>query len=52
MGWGTCLTMSLDISEFLFFGSSKEASNDVTTFLNLRFITKQKPALFWENIAC
>ena len=52
VGWGTCLTMSLDISEFLFFGSSKEASNDVTTFLNLRFITKQKPALFWENIAC
>ena len=51
-GGGACLTMSLDISEFLFFGSSKEASNDVTTFLNLRFITKQKPALFWENIAC
>ena len=52
MGWGTCLAMSLDISEFLFFDSSKEASNDVTTFLNLRFITKQKPALSWENIAC
>ena len=34
------------------FNSAKEASNDVNTFLNLRFITKQKPALFWENITC
>ena len=34
------------------FDSAKEASNDVTTFLNLRFITKQKLALFWENITC
>ena len=45
-------TMSLAASEFFVFDSVKEASNDVTTFLNLRFITKQKPALFWENITC
>ena len=34
------------------FDIAKEASNEVTTFLNLRFITKQKPASFWENITC
>ena len=33
-------TMSLDASEFLFFDSAKKASNDVNTFLNLRFIKK------------
>ena len=33
----------------LFFDSAKEASSDVSTFLNMRFITAQKPA-FWENI--
>ena len=44
--------MDLATSEFLFFDSAKEASNDVTTFLNLRFVTKQKPALFRENITC
>ena len=38
--------MSLDDSEFLFSDSTKEASNDVNTFLNLRFIKKQKPAAF------
>ena len=37
-------TMSLDAFEFLFFDSAREASNDVNTFLNLRFIKKQKPA--------
>ena len=37
--------MSLDDSEFLLFDSSKEASNDVNTFLNLRNIKKQKPAV-------
>ena len=42
--------MSLDASEFLFFDSAKEASNDVNTFLNLRFIKKQKPVVFWEII--
>ena len=35
---------TMDASEFLFFDSEKEASNDVNTFLNLRFIKKQKPA--------
>ena len=34
------------------FDNAKEASNDATTFLNLRFITKQKPVVFWENITC
>ena len=35
-----------DAFEFLFFDSAKEASNDVITFLNLKFIKKQKPAAF------
>ena len=43
-------TISLDASEFLFLHSAKEASNDVNTFLNLRFIKKQKPAVFYEKI--
>ena len=34
--------MSLDAFEFLFFDSAREASDDVNTFLNLRFINKQK----------
>ena len=38
--------MSPDAFEFLFFDSAREASNDVNTFLNLRFIKKQKPAVF------
>ena len=38
--------MSLAASEFLFFDNVKEASNNVNTFLNLRFITKQKPVLY------
>ena len=38
--------MSLDAFEFLFFGSVREASNDVSTFLNLRFMKKEKPAVF------
>ena len=33
--------MSVGASEFLFFGSVEEASNDVNTFLDLRFIKKQ-----------
>ena len=41
---------TMDASEFLFFDSEKEASNDVNTFLNLRFIKKQKPAASWKNI--
>ena len=49
-GGGGGLTMSLDAYEFLFFDSSKEASNDASTFLNLKFIKKQKPAVFWQNI--
>ena len=43
-------TMSLDAFEFLFFDSAREASNDGNIFL--RFIKKQKPADFWENITC
>ena len=43
---GRFSTMSLDASEILFFDSAKEASNDFNTFLNLRFIKKQKPAIF------
>ena len=45
-GGGGGLTMSLDASEFLFFDRAKEASNDINTFLNLKFIKKQKPAVF------
>ena len=40
-------TMSLDDFEFLFFDSAGKASKDVETFLNLRFIKKQKPAVFF-----
>ena len=42
------LSMSLDAFEFLFFDSAREASKDADTFLNLRFIKKQKPA---ENVS-
>ena len=38
-------TMSLDA-----FGSAREASKGVDTFLNLRFIKKQKPAAFFDKI--
>ena len=48
-GEGSVPPMRLDTSEFLFFDSAKEASNDVNTFLNLRFIKKQKPAVFLRN---
>ena len=41
--------MSLDAFKFLFFESAREASNDVNTFLNLRFIKKQKPVVFLGN---
>ena len=34
------------------FDSAKEASGDITTFLNMRFITTRKVALFQENITC
>ena len=37
--WGRVPTM--DASECLFFDSAEGASNDVNTFLNLRFIKKQ-----------
>ena len=43
-------TMSLDAFEFLFFDNAREASNDVHTFLNSRFIKKQKPAGFFQKI--
>ena len=36
--------MNLNAFEFLLFDSAREPSNDVNTFLNLRFIKKQKPA--------
>ena len=39
--------MSLDAFEFLFLHSAREASNYVNTFLNLRFIKKQKPSVFF-----
>ena len=42
--------MSLDAFEFLFFDSAREARNDVNTFSNLRFINKQKPAVFFKKI--
>ena len=42
--------MSLDAFEFLVLDSAREASNDVDTFLNLRFIKKQKSAVFFEKI--
>ena len=38
--------MNLDAFEFLFFDIAREASNDVNNSLNLRFINKQKPAVF------
>ena len=39
--------MSLDDFEFLLFDSAGKASKDAETFLNLRFIKKQKPAVFF-----
>ena len=45
-------TMSLAAFEFLFIDCGNKANNDVTTFLNLRFIIKQRSALFWKNITC
>ena len=41
--------MSLDAFEFLFFDSAREASDDVNTFLNLRFIKKQKQKILYAN---
>ena len=38
--------MSLDAFEDLFFDSARKTSNDVSTFLSLRFIKKQKSAVF------
>ena len=46
IGKGVDPTMNLEAFEFLFFYSAREASNDVNTFLNLKFIKKQKPAAF------
>ena len=46
IGKGVGPTMNLEAFEFLFFYSAREASNDVNTFLNLKFINKQKPAAF------
>ena len=42
-------TMGLDAFEFLFFDSAREASKDADTFWNLRFIKKEKPAVFFEK---
>ena len=39
--------MTLDVLEFLFFGSAREACNDVNRFLNLGFIKKKKAAGFF-----
>ena len=41
--------MGLDAFEFLFFDRAREASKDADTFWNLRFIKKQKPAVFFEK---
>ena len=38
--------MILNASAFLLFESAKEASSDVKTSLTIRFIKKQKPAVF------
>ena len=43
--------MILDAFEFFCFDSAREASNDVNTFLNLRFIKKQQPAVFFEKMS-
>ena len=42
-------TMRLDAFDFLFFDGAREAINDVNTFLNLRFMKKQKPAVFFRK---
>ena len=42
--------MSLEAFDFLFFDSTREASNDANTFLSLRLIKKQKPAVFFEKM--
>ena len=42
--------MNLDAFEFLFSDSVREASNDLNTFLNFRYIKKQKPTVFFEKI--
>ena len=47
IGKGWIPTMSLDAIEVWFFDSAGEASNDVNTFFNLRFIKKQKTAGFF-----
>ena len=39
--------MNMDAFEFLVFDSGREASNDVNTVLNLRFVKKQKTAGFF-----
>ena len=49
IGKGGGATMSLDAFEFLFFDSARETSNDVNTFLNLKFIKKQEPAVFMRK---
>ena len=41
--------MSLEAFDFLFFDSTREASNDANTFLSLRLIKKQKPAVFLKK---
>ena len=41
--------MSLDAFEFLFFDNARETSNNVITLLNLRFIKKQKPAVYFRK---
>ena len=40
-------TINMDAFEFLVFDSAREASNDVNTFLNFRFVKKQKTAGFF-----
>ena len=46
-GGGGTPALSLDAFEFLFFEKAREESKDVDTFLSLRVIKKQKPAIFF-----
>ena len=50
-GKGGDPTISLNASEFLFFDKAKETSNDINTFLNLRFNNEQKVAAFLNEEA-
>ena len=50
-GGGGCQLWACMLLKFSFY-SVRGASNDVNTFLKLRFIKKQQPAGFFEKILC